>query len=322
MIADYDLTLDEGRLQEWLGRTQHASDVISLHTCQRMSATVGLDPDLTDAAPLPPLWHWLFFHDAVSTSELGNDGHPRLGGFLPPVALPRRMWAGGRLRFKAPLLIGMEASRESRITSVVRKSGRSGELCFVTVEHTVRQQQRVSLVEEHDIVYREAAPKAAAEAAPGVVPEVAPEAAPEVAATSAPVDDPRDLPVSGKVRAAGALLERSSPHSLKVRPSVSALFRYSALTFNSHRIHFDRDYCRNEEHYAGLVFHGPLTATLMAHLAQSVGGKPLSSFDFRALAPLLDTDVFDIEAHEAGPLISVSARKADGQLAMQASATF
>jgi 3-methylfumaryl-CoA hydratase len=170
----------------------------------------------------------------------------------------------------------------------------------VTVEHTIRQLGDVKIVEEHDIVYREAA---------------------KLSATAEAVAEPIHLRTSG-IRAAGALCTRTSPQSLRVTPSVSALFRYSALTFNTHRIHFDRDYCRHEEHYDGLVFHGPLTATLMANLAQSIEGRALKSFDYRALGPLLDTEIFDIEADSAGSIMSIAAKKTDGQVVMQASATF
>lgn len=287
-------TLDEAVLRQWIGNTQQASDVITLQTCRRMADTVGYEKLLNTGDSLPALWHWLFFHASVSTSELAQDGHPRRGDFLPPVALAGRMWAGGRVTFESPLLIGSEATKDSRIIAVERKSGRSGELCFVTVEHTIRQQDEVRLVEEHDIVYREAAHRHA------IV----------------------ETPDRSTIRAAGALTERTEPTVLKVSPSVTALFRYSALTFNAHRIHYDRDYCLKEESYAGLVVHGPLTATLMANLAENCSSQPLKTFDYRALGALLDTETFTITADSAGPVMSIAARKESGQVAMQATAGF
>ncbi len=157
-VAAGELTLDSNRLQAWLGRTQQTHDVISASVISRMDALLGQPVSLDYPKIVPPLWHWLFFHPAVATQCLSADGHERLGDFLPPVALPRRMWAGGRLWFHHPIPLHATATRHSVITQINRKRGRSGELCFVTVQHSVVADGVECLVEEHDIVYREAKP--------------------------------------------------------------------------------------------------------------------------------------------------------------------
>lgn len=291
------LTLDIDILQSWLGKTEQTSDTINLPMCQRMAATIESEVRLKEGDVLPPLWHWLFFHANIPSSDLAEDGHAKLGGFLPPVDLPRRMWAGGRLRFFGGLCIGATINKHSEITSIVRKKGGSGELCFVTVKHTYFHQAERVLEEEHDIVYLEAKELA---------------------------DKPTiKLETERKNSiAAAALCSQISANTLEVTPSVSVLFRYSALTFNSHRIHYDRGYCQQVEGYEGLVFHGPLTATLMAGFAESYSGRKLKSFEFRALLPLFDTDAFTIETVVSGDGMNVIAKTPSGLEAMRASATF
>jgi len=316
-----DVSLDKHmttlKLEDWIGKTADVTDTVQLSVCKKMAATVGM-PCPESGGSLPPLWHWLFFHELSDSAELGQDGHPVRGGFLPPVELPRRMWAGGRLRFFSPMKLGATIHRHSRITRVTSKQGKSGELCFVTVLHTFTQADAsaasvsagagartaigtVLMEEEHDIVYREALP---------------------IAQDSQSVllsQKDRDT-LRSHITASSTLITPLTPRSQTITPSVSVLFRYSALTFNSHRIHYDREYCQSEEHYAGLVFHGPLTATLMAGFAQNYLQQPLISFEFRALAPLLDIDTFTIDLEESSQGVDVFARKADGTLAMQASA--
>lgn len=298
--------MDSDTLDAWVGSTQDTEDTLQLSVCEHMAATVGTS-SLAAGDPLPPLWHWLFFHDVTPSAETGDDGHARRGGFLPPVALPRRMWAGGRLRFYKPLLIGSTVHKHSKITRVEHKQGKSGSLCFVTVLHTFKQSSALSdgsapaasdgvlMEEEHDIVYREAA-------------------------QSQPLSSEQRDALRSRIKPAAQLSKQLTDNSLLITPSVNALFRYSALTFNGHRIHYDRDYCQRVEHYDGLVFHGPLTATLMANFAQARLQQDLASFEFRALQPLFDTDTFtiDVEASENG--LAVFARKKDGSVAMQASA--
>ncbi len=250
-----------------------------------MQATLDIEPSLQDGDTLPPLWHWLYFLEAKRASELGRDAHPKRGGFLPPVALPRRMWAGGRLSFETPLIIGQEAIKKSTIKSVQEKDGRTGKLCFVTVQHEIFQNDVRAMTEEHDIVYREDPDPAA--------PTPTPKAAPDDAAFS----------------------ERVSPNQ-------ALLFRYSALTFNGHRIHYDVDYARSVEGYDGLVFHGPLTATLLVDLAAKQVGKPPKTFAFRGLAPIAGLTAFSIEGRRANDTVELWAKRHDGALAMSAQATF
>ena len=287
-------TLDEAVLRSWIGRTEQCTDVIDAGRARLMQSTLDHEPALRDGDTLPPLWHWIYFLSAVRLGELGRDGHPRLGGFIPPVDLPRRMWAGGRLEFSTPPRLGERIVRTSRIEDVRLKRGRTGMLCFVTVRHEFAGsagEPRFS--EEHDIVYRE-------DPSPGCAPPTPP----------AP---PR-----------GAHWTRT------IEPSPVLLFRYSALTFNGHRIHYDRDYCRDVEGYPGLVFHGPLTATLLAELAITrMPGRRLRGFSFRAVAPLFDTAPFVIRGKPledtgegVGNGVEAWAETTGGGLAMHATATF
>ncbi len=280
--------IDIDRLRLWIGKSETLSDTIDLATCQRMEATLDQPASLKDGDPLPPLWHWCWFHQPVRTGELGRDGHPEKGGFLPPVTLPRRMWAGGRFRFENNLPIGASATKTSTIKSVKAKQGRSGELCFVTVEHEIKLNGQTCLVEEHDIVYRED-PK------------------------------PGDKPASSSTTP-----KRQNPDFCRtITPSPTMLFRYSALTFNGHRIHYDRDYCRDVEGYPGLVFHGPLTATLLAGLAvENNTGQQLKRFEFRATNPVFDIDAFVISGKQQEPTCWLKAEQEKNRTAMSALAQF
>ena len=264
--------------REWVGRTQTARDTIHSSAAERMAATLGGERTLAPGDPLPPLWHWMAHPHVVPAAGIGPDGHPARGGFLPPVELPRRMWAGSRVTFHAPLPVGEELERTSTIASVDLKEGRSGRLCFVTVRHEIRTGGTLRVSDEHDIVYRE---------------EPDPDAPPPP-----PVTPPEGATASETVV-----------------PDPVLLFRYSALTFNGHRIHYDRDYCREVEGYEGLVVHGPLTATLLADLARRTAGRDLASFRFRAVAPVFDTAPFTIHANGE----EAWAVRADGGLAMRAS---
>ncbi|RYY55639.1 MAG: acyl-CoA dehydrogenase, partial [Comamonadaceae bacterium] len=220
--------------------------------------------------------------------ELGPDGHARLGGFLPPVPLPRRMWAGGRLQWHAPLRVGDAVQRTSRIVSVTHKAGRTGDLVFVLVRHEVRNGAGLALSEEHDIVYRAAAQ-------PG---------------------DPAPPPQAAPAQAAW---------SREIVPDDVLLFRYSALTFNGHRIHYDRKYVTEVEGYPGLIVHGPLIAALLADLARR--GKPgatLASFSFKAVRPTFDLHPFRVNGRPSadGRSAQLWANDHQGWLTMQADATF
>ncbi len=250
----------------WVGRREQVVDVIEPARTNALRAALGQAAALAAGDPLPLLHHWLYFWDVRPPEGLGPDGHPARGGFLPPVPLPRRMWAGGRLKFQQPLRVGERVTRVSTILNVEAKSGRSGTLVFVTVEHQLSGGKGLAVVEEQDLVYREAA-------APGSV------AAP-----------------AGEAQPPGAAWRRD------VFPDTVLLFRYSALTMNGHRIHYDRPYAMDEEAYPGLVVHGPLQATLLADLATQHLKAPITGFDFRGMSPAFDGTLLHVcgEPTEAG----------------------
>ena len=232
---------DIANLQTWISREECVSDFASQDLASKLHATLNRSgPPPVRGEAMPPLAHFCLAQPVVPTDSLGVDGHPAKGGFLPPVPLPRRMWAGGRLQFQRPLLVGDEILRTSRIKDVQYKSGRSGALCFVIVEHRLESSGQVLLTEEQDIVYREAA----------------------TALSTVTKEEPA----------------RRGEHQRSVTPSSAILFRYSALTFNGHRIHYDRQYAVEQEFYPGLVVHGPLQATLLANFAADLMGRPLAAF--------------------------------------------
>lgn len=280
-------TLDEAVLSNWIGRSEKVTDTIHSNQARLMQATMDQEPDLTTGDALPPLWHWIYFHSARPLSELGRDGHPKLGGFIPPVALPRRMWAGGRVRFENPIIIGDQITKTSTIKNIVLKTGNSGKLCFITVTHDFHTTNGTLCVsEEQDIVFRE--------------------------------DPSPDAPRPKQVPAPA-----NADWSQTITPTSTMLFRYSALTFNGHRIHYDRNYCIQVEDYPGLVFHGPLTATLLAQMAVNQASRPLVSFDFRAVAPLFDTECFNLHGHQSNSTeLKTWALTPDGHLAMSSTATY
>lgn len=275
--------------REWIGKTEVMADVVTATPYAALSATLdrqGARPVV--GTPLPALWHWLYFLPIYPLSEVGPDGHAKRGAFLPPVPLPRRMWAASQVEFRAPLRIGDEITRTSTIEDVTEKSGRSGPLVFVRVRHEIRRNDEapVALLEFHDIVYREA-PKAGARAPAAM-------AAPE-----------------------GSAWER------RWVPGDVLLFRYSALTFNSHRIHYDRRYVTEVEGYPGLVVHGPLIATLLLDLLRhQLPEADVERFEFRALRPLFDLHPFFVcgEPQPDGRTFRLWARDHDGCLAMDATA--
>jgi len=275
-------------LQAWVGRTEMRHDVLVTERCVALQASLD-DPGtlFSDGDALPPLWHWLYFWDIAPRSGLGRDGHPALGGFLPPVGPARRMWAGSRVLFPGTVRLGEPVTRVSTIDSIAEKTGRSGRLVFVTVRHEISGRDGLAIVDEHDIVYREDNGTNAS-ARPG-------EPAPESATFRKTVD-----------------------------PDPTLLFRYSALTFNGHRIHYDREYARDVEGYDGLVVHGPMLATMMVGLAgRSYADRRISRFEFRGLRPILDTDTFTVNADPDGAnALSVWVANGAGLLAMQGRTEF
>lgn len=276
---------DSDQLGQWVGRTEILTDLIDAGKANALSATLG--QLLRSEEALPPLWHWMYFWAVSPASQLGPDGHPQRGGFLPPVALPRRMWAGSRVSFLAPLPIGVTASRTSTIKAVNVKQGKSGPLVFVTVSHEIAVNGAPAIREEHDIVYRE--PSQAGEA-----------------------------PVSAKAAPANA------HWSQQIVPDPVLLFRYSALTFNGHRIHYDRSYVTEIEGYPGLIVHGPLIATLLISLVGcELPDRVIRSFAFRAVSPLFDTEPFSVHGRleDDGHSVTLWAANKRGELAMQAEAS-
>jgi 3-methylfumaryl-CoA hydratase len=265
--------------QQWIGREETLRDEITAWPVRALAAT--LDRAAPEGDAIPPLWHWLYFLPTHRMSELGVEGHAERGQFLPPVDLPRRMWAGGRLEFADSLRVGDAATRTSRIVDVREKQGRSGRLVFVVVRHEISTARGLALSEEHDIVYRE---HSTGDAEAPLAPE-------------------------------GAAWEQV------VEPNDVLLFRYSAMTFNSHRIHYDRRYTVETEHYPGLVVHGPLIATLMLELVREhVPGARVERFEFRAVSPLFDTERFVICGRPEGTGTRLWARTEAGRLAMSARA--
>jgi 3-methylfumaryl-CoA hydratase len=278
--------MDFDSLRAWIGRNETRADRATAMPIAALAATLDRDdPAPAAGSEVPPLWHWLYFTPLTRASELGHDGHAKLGGFLPPVPLPRRMWAGGRLEFAEALRVGDEMTRSSRIAEVSGKSGRSGELVFVGVHHAIANAFGVALREEHDIVYREA-PRPGAPAAP---------------AQAAPTDE---------------------AFSREIVPDPVLLFRYSALTFNGHRIHYDRKYVTEVEGYPGLVVHGPLIATLLLDLLRRERpAARVRHFAFKALRPVFDTHRFSVCGRPDGAQrYRLWARDHEGALAMQAQA--
>ena len=279
------MAVDIGHLSQWIGRSETLRERIAPLPAQTLAVTLDrADPPYIDGSALPPLWHWLHFLTVSPMAEVGPDGHPKRGGFLPPVPLPRRMWAGSRFRFLQPLRIGDTVTKVSTIAKVDHKSGRTGELVFVTVRHVYSGTQGPAIEEEHDIVYRDAA-------APGAV-SPAPPAAP------------------------------GNPQWTRViHPDPVLLFRYSALTFNSHRIHYDQPYVTGTEGYPGLIVHGPLIATLLLDgLRREKPDTVIRSFTFRAISPLFDVADFSVNGRIEDGKAMLWATNATGGLAMDATA--
>lgn len=276
--------LDLAHLRKWIGQTSTVADVLSGGLAEKYHATFdhrGPPPQIGES--VPPLFHFCLAQPAAPTANLGSDGHPGRGGFLPPVPLPRRMWAGGNLTFHRPLGVGDHVRRTSRVSDVAIKEGRSGPLCFVTVDHKIEANSMLAIEERQDIVYL------------GIDPSPRPPAAP--ASTTSKGEFVRPMKVGA-----------------------THLFRYSALTFNSHRIHYDRQYAVEVEDYPGLVVHGPLQAALLGDFALEIKGSWPARFKFRGLSPLLDEDSFSLNAASDGAGLKLWTAKESGAVCMTAEA--
>lgn len=276
--------IDINHLREWIGNEESKSELVTSSMVERFNATFDLTGAVKDGDAAPTLIHLCLAPPAAPTSELGPDGHPARGGFLPPVALPRRMWAGGAFTFHDDIRVGELVTRDSKIRDVVVKEGRAGTLCFVTVDHRILSGDRLVMEERQDIVYRSEDASGAAKKTP------------EPALKGA--------------------------NSVTVQPSPTLLFRYSALTFNGHRIHYDAPYARNEEGYPGLIVHGPMQATMLAHYAEKLRRTRPKQFDFRSLSPLFDDAEFSLNAEDDGASLKLWTAKTGGPIAMEARATW
>lgn len=274
--------MDAWTLAHWTGRKTAQTEVLGAAPARAMAATLDQDPDgFGTSSELPPLWLWLYHLPVAKASDVGPDGHPKLGVFLPPIALPRRMWAGSRCVFHAPARIGEAVTKVSTIAKVVEKTGRVGEMVFVTVQHEWTRGDTLLVEEEQDIVYLQI---------------------PEVFTPPPPVTAP----------------EGDWRESVAIDPVL--LFRFSALTFNGHRIHYDRTYATEREKYPGLVVHGPLQAILLIEAARRwVPGLAPARFDFRGLRPLFDFDAVSVcgrKMPDGG--LELHTSNADGAAGMQA----
>jgi 3-methylfumaryl-CoA hydratase len=278
--------LDVEHLRSWIGRQEVLHDQVTRFPVAALAATLDRDDPAPAAGdPLPPLWHWLYFLPTARQSVLGPDGHPARGGFLPPVPLPRRMWAGGRFNFHQPLRVDEAITRTSTVQDVTIKQGRNGALCFVLVKHEVSGPNGLAVVEEHDIVYR-------------------------------------DNPQQDEAPAVPRAVRSDGMWQRDIQPTDPMLFRYSALTFNSHRIHYDRRYVTETEGYPGLIVHGPLIATLLIDLLRRNTSRPVATFRFRAVSPLFDVAPFSVHGVPGDNGAALWARNPIGHLAMEAEATF
>jgi 3-methylfumaryl-CoA hydratase len=274
--------------EAWIGREEERTERLLASVARAMAATLDLERAPQAGEPLLPGWQWLFFNPVERRSGLGIDGHPRRGGVLPPIELPRRMWAGSRIRYLANLPIEAQATKHSRILKIESKAGKRGSLSFVTVEHIISCDGSPRISEEQDIVYRES--------------------------TSLGTDT-----ASAPQRYDGV-----AQWSRTVEPDTTLLFRYSALTFNGHRIHYDRTYAREQEGYPDLVVHGPLIATLLQQFAlDRRPGRSLARFDFRGVTPLFVGRAFQLEGRQVDDgTLALWARGPEGELAMSATAAF
>jgi 3-methylfumaryl-CoA hydratase len=279
-------TIDLDHLRQWIGRTTEASDIVTAQLVKGLRATLFQEigePKLGDTGPFTS--HWCLAPPVFPMSQLSQDGHPTRGGFLPPVPLPRRMWAGGELEFFDTLRVGDESKRSSRISDVTMKTGSTGVLCFVSVEHEVTTPRGIAIRERQDIVYRDVS---SGQPAPQAKPAAAP-----------PHAQHRESHLADPV----------------------LLFRYSALTFNGHRIHYDRDYVTKVEGYPGLIFHGPLQATFIVELAAKLrGGKPPRKLGYRGLQPLFEGSEFSINANQTADGMELWTANSAGQPTMKGTA--
>jgi 3-methylfumaryl-CoA hydratase len=276
--------MDVEHLRSWIGRQEIVEDDLPVVPANALAATFDYAAFMQKGADLPPLWHWIYFLNLHRQSEIGEDGNGRKGGFIPPVPLPRRMFAGAQIFFERPLKLGQRARRESTIEDLTFKKGRTGELAFLKIKVVISDDDGVAFTEHQDLVYRE--------------------------------------PATAAQPTGGAPSRRSSDWNETIEPSYALLFRYSALIFNAHRIHLDRPYAIGQQGYGGLVVHGQLIATMLAELASKHVSSPMKSFRFKAIRPVLDVAPFSILGARSGETVTLWAEDAAGEVAMEAEASF
>ena len=269
--------------RSWIGRARTASDPLVGFPARALANALDMRWQPQPGEELPPTWHWLYFLDTPAAAGTGPDGHPLKGGFLPPIPLPRRMWASGELRIERPMILGVAGEKQSKVVAVDVKNGASGEFVLVTVEHILHQDGRLCIRELQRLVYRERPTR-------------------------------RDAPPPGES-------PDEAQWCVNVTPNPVLLFRYSALTYNAHRIHYDRDYAVNEELYPGLVVQAPLLATmLLATLAERTRGRRISAFDYRAVRPAFADAAIALHGAFRGDRVDTWTVDQDGFVTMKASA--
>jgi len=279
----------ESDFSDWIGKSETEHGFASAYPADYFTGTLDrADGPFADGDPLPPAWHYFYFHELVALAETGPDGHRAKGHFMPPLPFPRRMWAGSKMQFESPIRIGEKLRKVITIADIAVKEGKSGGLCFVTTtEEVFGEDDRSTTVETRTQVYRDAA-------------------------------DPNAPPPAPRPAPAEAVWSRT------IHPSAVLLFRYSALTMNSHRIHYDKDYVRDEEGYPGLLVHGPLTMTMMLDLfRREMPEATLKTLDLRAISPVYDTMDFTVHgAPGEDGTAKLWAMTGDGALAMSADVTY
>lgn len=267
---------------DWLPSAEEVFDEASPERFARLTASLGTEtPTLGPGTPLPVLWHWFMFLQKTPRERTGEDGHPQRGGFLPPLPQKRRMFVGGRVAVESPALIGSRVRRTGSVVSVEEKTGRSGNFVLVTVRYEISDSRRMLVTEEQDLIYTDAPPKSPDASSAGFPPK--------------------------------------APWTAEVTPDEVLLFRFSALTFNSHRIHYDRGYALSEG-YPDVVTHGPLTAVLLADLVRTHEARPVSRFVFRARAPLYVGETIRLNGYPEGNTVQLTAHRPEGTVAFEAEA--
>ena len=271
----------------WIGKKEILNDFTHPRSISMMQALLN-QPDIK-IRELPHLYQWFYFLPIVNSENLAEDGHPKKGGFLPPIPFPKRMWAGSRIEFIEPVLLNTNVRKESEIIKIQFKSGKSGAMYFVTVKHSIFSNDNLAIVEEQDIVYRAAS------------------------------NQPQALKAADTI----AITEKPYTYKKSFTVNTPTLFRYSALTFNSHKIHYDRQYAMETERYPGLVVHGPLLATLLLHtFKQEHSDKKISRFEFKAVNPVFDFNTFSICGDVQPNQAELWIEKSDGQIAMKGSVQY